>query len=488
MSPLSVRLFPLLKLSLPFLATPRLHFSSFFATPDLRLSCFIATPHLTHTYFHLTHSHTSYDPIMPTYPTPVRIWKTHLSYKNSSLLYLPRIQKYLQDFSIPYNIRIAIIDILIKSKETQRHMVISKLEGYMSQLKSTTRPPLPEEINAKRQKLSHPTVCQHPSYSAIVLPSIDTNTFDTTLRASTDFRQASLSTILEEIYSSFRQPRSYHPQGNNPDRVLSEIIHLFSAGRIHEAACKLQFFSQHDAFHIIAQGINSLLFIRHHNTASTTDSSKLALDCLFALGIPSHTYPEPALYPALHPSLPVPSLPCPDSQMQYMWTPAHYQPGNYPWFGSHNSFTSMHVKDNDADHIFQNSQMFGSLVVWRHTTSGRESVTMSYFRVVMHSAHYCVMILWLRLLCHNYVQKSLLIGPTSYVRYSMPATRLGKATLSLLLLAITTISHSFASSFESRNMRARAFQLRYATLSSITNPVASLALIYKGSTPWTSKR
>ena len=337
MSPLSVRLFPLLKLATLFLATPCLHLSSFFATPRFRFSCFIATPHSTHTYFHPTHSHTSYDPIMPTYPTPVRNWKTHLSYKNSSLLYLPRIQKYLQDFPIPYNIRIAIIDILIKSKETQRHMVISKLEGYMSQLKSTTLPPLPEEINAKRQKLSHPEHGQHPSYSAIVLPSNGTDTFDTPLRPSTDFHQASLSTILEEIYSSFRQQRSFHLQRNYPHQTLSEIIHLFSTGRIHEAACKLQFFSQHDAFHIIAQGVNSLLFVRHHNTAFTTDASKLALDCLFALGIPSHTYPVPALYPALDPALPAPMLLCRDSQSHYMWTPAHYQPGNSPKFDSDSS-------------------------------------------------------------------------------------------------------------------------------------------------------
>lgn len=131
--------------------------------------------------------------------------------------------------------------------------------------------------------------------------------------------------------------------------------------------------------HIVAQGINSLLFILHHNIASTTNASKLALDCLYALGIPCHTYPEPALYPALHSSLLTPSLPYPDSQLQYMWTPAHYQPfyHKYPWFDSRNSFTNMHDEDRDADHTLQNSQMFGSLVVSRHTTAGRESVTMS---------------------------------------------------------------------------------------------------------------
>ncbi|KAI9239057.1 MAG: hypothetical protein BYD32DRAFT_412269 [Podila humilis] len=301
---------------------------------------------------------------MPTYPTPVRIWKTHLSYKNSSLLYLPRIQKYLQDFSIPYNIRIAIIDILIKSKETQRYMVISELEGYMSQLKSTTRPPLPEEINIKRQKFSHPKHGQHPSYSAIVLPSNDTDTFDMSLRPSTDFHQVSLSTILEEIYSSFRQQRSFHSQRNYPHRTLSEIIHLFSTGRIHEAAYKLQLFSQHDAFHIIAQGVNSLLFVRHHNTAFTTDASKLALDCLFALGIPSHTYPVPALYPALDPALPAPTLLCRDSQSHYMWTPAHYQPEfTNVWFSR--AFEAYHIQPRVSHNILlRGADALGALLCY----------------------------------------------------------------------------------------------------------------------------
>ena len=221
------------------------------------------------------------------------------------------------------------------------------MRAYIARHKSTTLPPLPDEMKAKRQKLSYPALCQHPSYSAVVLPSIDpdifdtdlrhsieTDTSDTPLRPSTDFRQASLSSILEEIYSSFRQQRSYHSQRNYPHQTLSEIIHLFTTGRIHEAACKLQFFSQHDAFQIIAQGINSLLFVRHHSTASTTDASKLALDCLYALGTPSHTYPVPVLYPALHPALPAPSLRCPDSQSHYMWTPAHYQPGNSLKFDS----------------------------------------------------------------------------------------------------------------------------------------------------------
>ncbi|KAI9232112.1 MAG: hypothetical protein BYD32DRAFT_429170 [Podila humilis] len=297
---------------------------------------------------------------MPTYPTPV-----HSSVlQKFLLLYLPRIQKYLQDFPIPYNIRIAIIDILIKSKETQRHMVISKLEGYMSQLKSTTCPPLPEEINAKRQKLSHPEHGQHPSYSAIVLPSNDTDTFDTPLRPSTDFHQASLSTILEEIYSSFRQQRSFHSQRNYPHQTLSEIIHLFSTGRIHEAACKLQFFSQHDAFHIIAQGVNSLLFVRHHNTAFTTDASKLALDCLFALGIPSHIYPVPALYPALDPALPAPTLLCRDSQSHYMWTPAHYQPEfTNVWFSR--AFEAYHIQPRVSHNILlRGADALGALLCY----------------------------------------------------------------------------------------------------------------------------
>ena len=207
----------------------------------------------------------------------------------------------------------------------------------MSQHNFTAHPSLSHETSANRQKLSHPALCLYPSYSAIVLTSNDTDTLNTHLRLSTDFHQASLSTILEETYSSFRQERSYHSQRNYPHQTVSEIIHLFSAGRIHEAACKLQFFSQYDAFQIIAQGINSLLFVRHHNTASATDACKLALDCLYALGIPSNIYAVPALYPALQPALPAPTLLCSDSQSQYMWTPAHYQPGNLPKFDSHNS-------------------------------------------------------------------------------------------------------------------------------------------------------
>lgn len=143
-----------------------------------------------------------------------------MKYKESSLLYLPRIQKFLRAFTVPYNARIVIIDILVKEKKTS---AVRKMGAYVAWHKSTTRPPLPDEINEKkRQRLLHPALSQQPSYSAIVLPSInkditganlrhsiDTDTSDTPLRASTDFRQASLSTILEEIYSSFRQPRSY---------------------------------------------------------------------------------------------------------------------------------------------------------------------------------------------------------------------------------------------------------------------------------------
>jgi len=149
---------------------------------------------------------------------------------------------------------------------------------------------------------------------------------------------------------------------------------------------------------------------------------------------------------------------------------------------------NMHVKDNDADHTVQNSQMFGSLVLSRHTTSSHGSATTSYFRVAMHAVLYSVMNQRLKLLRHHCPKKSLVKGPISYVRYSMPPHKVEKPHL---------ISHYWQSSsyltglhrpFESRNMRAPASQLRYATLSSITNPMASSALIYKRSTSSTSKR
>ncbi|KAI9240543.1 MAG: hypothetical protein BYD32DRAFT_449376 [Podila humilis] len=175
-------------------------------------------------------------PFNDTYPTPERIWKKHLSFKDSSLLYLPRIEKYLRNFSIP---------------------------------------------------------C-----------------------------------------------------------------------RIHEAACKLQFFSQYDAFQIIAQGVNSLLFVRHHSTASATDASKLALDCLYALGIPSHTYLVPVLYPALHPALPAPTLLCPDSQSQYMWTPAHYQPEfTNVWFSR--AFEAYHSQPRFShDVLLRSTDALGALLCY----------------------------------------------------------------------------------------------------------------------------
>jgi len=94
LSQFSVRSFPFLE--------PFFHFSSFFSL------FLIFDPHL---------------PIMPSkcpFPTPERIWKTHLSYKSSSLLYLPRIQKYLLGLCIPYNARIAIIDILVKEKKNRQ--------------------------------------------------------------------------------------------------------------------------------------------------------------------------------------------------------------------------------------------------------------------------------------------------------------------------------------------------------------------------------
>ncbi|KAI9238940.1 MAG: hypothetical protein BYD32DRAFT_486137 [Podila humilis] len=268
-----------------------------------------------------------------TYPTPELIWRTHTSYKRSSHLYLPRIQQYLHDLSLPYNTRIAIIDILIK--ESEKYSAIKKLEACMSQHNFTAYPSLSHETSAKRQKLSHPALGLHPSYSAIVLTSNDTDTLDTHLRLSTDFRQASLSTILKEI-----------------------------AGRIHEAACKLQFFSQYDAFQIIAQGIHSLLFVRHHHAASAADASKLALDCLYALGIPSNIYAMPALYPALQPALPAPTLLCSDSQSQYMWTPAHYQPEfTNVWFSR--AFEAYHIQPRVSHNVLlQSGDARGALLCY----------------------------------------------------------------------------------------------------------------------------
>ncbi|KAF9405823.1 hypothetical protein BGZ94_003361, partial [Podila epigama] len=97
--------------------------------------------------------------------------------------------------------------------------------------------------------------------------------------------------------------------------------------------------------------------------------------------------------------------------------------------------------------------MFGSLVLSRRTIASRGSAAMSYFRAAMHSALYSAMIQRLKFLRRHYTKKRLLKGLISFVR----------------------------------NMTAPASQLRCATLSSITNPVAFLALIYKRSTSSGSK-
>ncbi|KAI9241636.1 MAG: hypothetical protein BYD32DRAFT_432890 [Podila humilis] len=70
-------------------------------------------------------------PVQHPYPTAERIWRAHVPYKRSSLLYLPRILQDLLDVSNPYTTRIAIIDIL--AKESQRVLAIQKSKDCISQ-------------------------------------------------------------------------------------------------------------------------------------------------------------------------------------------------------------------------------------------------------------------------------------------------------------------------------------------------------------------